>query len=498
MPLSVRRLVLACCLAAAPAAHAQSSLLSVVEPSVTQFQLANGLTFLVVERPEAPVVTFYTYANVGSVDEPSGQTGVAHVFEHMAFKGSTTLGTRNFTAERAAMEAEEAAFQRLRDARWRGAPQSEVERLQAEFTALRDTAKTYVEAAAFDRVLSAQGAVGMNASTGSDRTDYFYSLPSNRLELWFNTESDRFLNPVQREFYQERDVVMEERRMRTDSNPIGRLIEEFLAAAFKAHPYGWPTVGHMSDLQALSRTDAQGFFDTYYAASNLTMAIVGDVDADEVRALAERYFGPMPLRPRPEGVRTVEPPQMGERRVTVEDRAQPLAVVGFHRPAASHPDHAVFTVLQDVLGNGRTSRLYRGLVEPRLAVAAQGLNGFPGTRYPTLFGMLLVPAPGVTTDSLEAAAYRLLDDVARNGVTEAELARAQARARAQLVGVLESNTGLARTLAAAHVLRGDWRAAFRDLDAISAVTAADVQRVARDTFRPTNRTVAVLRTPAGS
>jgi len=479
----------------APAAAAQS-LLDRVEPTVTTFTLDNGLTFVVARRPDAPVVTFYTYADVGSVDEPAGQTGIAHVFEHMAFKGTTTLGTRDLPAELAALDAEDAAFLALRDARRRGVPAAEIARLDSAFVAHRDSAKALAETAAFDTILSRHGAVGMNASTSADRTDYFYSLPANRLELWFNTESDRFLNPVQREFYQERDVVMEERRMRTESNPIGRLVEEFLAAAFKAHPYGWPTVGHMSDLQALSRDDAEVFFARYYGLSNLTIAIVGDVDPVEVRALADRYFGPAPRVPRPEGVRTVEPPQAGERRVTVEDRAQPVALVGYHRPAASHPDHAAYGVLEDVLAGGRTGRLYRALVEARLAVYADAFSGFPGEKYPHLLALYLVPAPGVSTDSLEAAAYRVLDEVATGGITPEELARAQARARSGLVGAMESSTGLARVLARAQALRGDWRAAFRDLDAVSAVTAADVQRVAAATFRPSNRTVAVLRPPS--
>ena len=168
--------------------------------------------------------------------------------------------------------------------------------------------------------------------------------------------------------------------------------------------------------------------------------------------------------------------------------------MGFHRPAASHPDDPAYDVLVDVLTGGRTGRLYQALVESGTAVYAEAFTGFPGTKYPHLLALYLVPAPGVSTDSLEAAATRVLDAVAAGGVTPDEVARAQARARSGLVGAMESNTGLARTLAAAHVLRGDWRAAFRSLDELARVTPADVQRVAAATFRPSNRTVAVLRT----
>ncbi len=480
----------------AVAAHAQPAAPTLeqrFERDVTSFTLANGMTFVVAERHEAPVVTFFTVARVGGADEPAGQTGVAHLFEHMAFKGTTTLGTRGLAAETAALAAEEAAYLRLRAASIAGdAPDS----LRARFVALRDTAATLVVPAAFDALVSRHGAVGLNATTSADRTAYFYSLPANKVELWFNTESDRFQNPVLREFYQERDVVMEERRLRTESSPTGRLVEEFLAAAFLAHPYGQPVVGHMSDLAALSRTEAQAFFDRYYGPANLTVAIVGDVQPDQVRALAERYFGPMAGGQEVPHVRTVEPEQRGERRVTVVDRAQPVVFVGHHRPSASHPDEAVYTLLLDLLATGRTSRFYRALVEPGLAVAAQPLDGFPGERYPSLVGYVLVPAPGVAPDSLEAAAARVVDELVRGGVTDAELSRARTRARAGLVAALDSRTGLASALAQAQALDGDWRTVFRRLDALDAVTPADVQRVAGDTFRATNRTVATLQTAA--
>src|SRR5690606_32592879 len=350
-----RYLVLFALVLAGPAAA--QGLLETFEPSVTEFTLDNGLTFVVVERHEAPVVSFMTYADVGSVDEPKGQTGIAHMFEHMAFKGTTSVGTADLDAELAALEAEEAAYQRLRAARLGGAPPAEVERLEQAFVALRDSAKTLLEESAFERILERNGAVGLNAFTSADQTGYLYSLPSNKLELWFAMEADRFRHPVLREYYVERDVVMEERRMRTESNPIGRLFEEFVTTAFKAHPYGQPTVGHMSDLQSISRTEAEAFFDRYYAANNLTIAIVGDVDPAQVRQLAERYFGPPPRRPEPERIGTVEPPQLGERRVTLVEQAQPFVFVGYHRPGGYHEDDAAFQVLTDVLANGRTSRL---------------------------------------------------------------------------------------------------------------------------------------------
>ena len=486
---------LAVLLALAVPAAAQG-LLAEFEPAVTEFTLDNGLTFVVVERHEAPVVSFFTYANVGSVDEPVGQTGIAHMFEHMAFKGTTSIGTADLEGELAALSAEEAAYLRVRTARLGGAPPEEVDRLEAEFVALRDSAKTLIEESAFEKLLERNGAVGLNAFTSADQTGYLYSLPSNKLELWFALEADRFRYPVLREFYVERGVVMEERRMRTESSPVGRLLEEFLTLAYKAHPYGKPTVGHMSDLENISRTEAEAFFDRYYAANNLTMALVGDVDPAEVRRLAERFFGPLPRRPAPDRIGTVEPPQLGERRTTIIDQAQPFVLTGYHRPSAYHPDDPAYGVLADVLSNGRTSRLYRALVERELALAADVIPAFPGEKYPALFAVYGVPNRGVDPREVEEALWAVLTEVAESGITAEELERAKTRARAGLVSGLESNAGLAGALAEAEALTGDWRTLFRELDAIEAVTAEDVQRVAAETFRPSNRTVATLRPDA--
>ncbi|MGB3544567.1 M16 family metallopeptidase, partial [Rubrivirga sp.] len=290
----------------APTASAQS-LLDTFEPNVTEFTLDNGMTFVIVERRDAPVVSFYTVADVGSVDEPVGQTGIAHMFEHMAFKGTTTIGTTDLEAELAALEAEEEAYLAFRDARLGGASETELERLEAAFIAARDAAKDLTTDNEFDQIISREGATGLNATTNFDKTDYFFSLPSNKAELWFALEADRFLNPVLREFYQERDVVQEERRLRTESNPIGRLLEEFFTIAFKAHPYGRPVVGHMADLETISRTEALAFYETYYVPNNLVSVVVGDIDPVQARQWAERYFGPIPAGDPPPPVRTVEP-----------------------------------------------------------------------------------------------------------------------------------------------------------------------------------------------
>lgn len=466
------------------------------ERRTTVHTLGNGWTFVIVERPVAPVFTFATYARVGSAQEVAGITGLAHMFEHMAFKGTTTIGTTDYAAEKVALEEMEAAYGAYQAARLAPRPDPEdVERLRAAFLARQEAAGEYVVANEFDEIIERAGGVGMNAFTSADWTGYFYSLPANKTELFAYLESDRFAQPVFREFYQERDVVQEERRLRTESQPIGKLIEQFLTVAFIAHPYGQPTVGYMSDLEAITMTDAQAFFDTYYAPSNLVTAIVGDVDAETLIPQLERYFERIPRRPDPPPLRTVEPPQIAAKRVTLEDPAQPFYFEGYHRPAVTDPDQAVYDAVDDILSNGRSSRLYRALVrDQKIASQVASFSGFPGERYPTLWMVYAVPARGVTNDRIEAALGAELARLASEDVTAAELERFKTRAKAGLLRSLRNNFGLANEIARHQALFGDWRQLFAYIDEVEAVTAADVRRVASETFRPTNRTLAVIET----
>ncbi|MHC4167978.1 MAG: M16 family metallopeptidase [Planctomycetota bacterium] len=471
------------------------------ERRMTEFTLDNGLTFLVLERHEAPVVSFHTYADVGAVDEVRGITGLAHLFEHMAFKGTKTIGTKDYEAETEALAKIDEAFLALKAEQRKGerADKARLEQLQKAMKEAQEQAQEYLVHDEYEEVFSREGSAGFNAYTSQDATQYIVSLPSNKVELWMMMESDRFANPVLREFYKEREVVMEERRLGVESQPVGRLLEEFMAAAYKAHPYGDNVIGHMSDIATLTRAEAEEFFEKYYAPSNLTIAIVGDVDPDQVRELAEKYFGPIPSGPKPEPVETAEPPQLGERRVAVEDPAQPFVLIGYHKPDVHHPDDAVFDALTDIVGMGRTSRLYKSLVkEKQIAVYASGFQGMPGNKYPSLFLFYAVPARGHTNEESEDAIDVEIERLKTELVTPEELAKAKTRSRASLVRQLASNSGLASQLTFFHVLTGDWRNLFRQLDKIDKVTAEDIQRVAKEYFTTKNRTVAVTKTTAAA
>src|SRR6478735_6875408 len=380
---------------------------------VIEHKLANGMTILMVERHQAPVVSINMTFGVGGVNEQVGQTGLAHLYEHMAFKGTSTVGTKDYEREKPILEELHRVGteleQRQRDISRRGADmpvepaeQAAIEGLQKRFKELQDQAAQYVAGNEMALLYQRHGGVGLNASTGKDLTRYVISLPSNRLPLWAAIESDRMAHPVLREFYKERGVVMEERRLRNDDSPSRLLYETFTSAAFRAHPYGIPTIGWESDILSLTPADTEAFFKAHYGPGNATIAIVGDIHPPDVMVLIEQTFGKIPSAPPQPPIVTVEPPQRGERRVEVEFDAEPSVVIGFHKPALGHPDDYVFDVIDAVLGDGLTSRLYTSLVrEKRIAASAGSDSNYPGVRSPNLFVLSATPLAPHTTAEIE-------------------------------------------------------------------------------------------------
>jgi predicted Zn-dependent peptidase len=462
---------------------------------VTVKTLPNGLTVVICERPEAPVFSFFTHVDTGSTQEDVGKSGLAHMFEHMAFKGTDKIGTTNYPAEKLALEKVEttyAAFDLERHKRV-GRDEQKLKDLQKAWEDATADANQYVVLNEFGQIIENNGGEGLNAFTDNDETGYNYSFPSNRVELWAYLESERFLHPVLREFYKERNVVMEERRMRTDSAPIGRLVEQFESAAFVAHPYHRPIVGFMSDLQSFSATDAQRFFDKYYIPANMTVAVVGDVKAAEVMPILEKYFGRLPAKPKPAELSTVEPPQMAERRVVLYDQAQPFFIEGYHRPDYRDKDDAVYDAISDLLSNGRTSRLYRSLVrDKKIAAQTAGFGDFPGQKYPNLFVFYAVPLPGHSNKEMEDAIHAEIERLKNENISDDELKMVKTRAKAGLLRSLAENEGLAQAIATTQARYSDWRELFAGIDRIDKVTKEDIRRVANQTFINTNRTVAVI------
>jgi predicted Zn-dependent peptidase len=466
---------------------------------VQEFTLPNGLRFLVVERHQAPVFSFCTVVNSGSANDAVGTTGIAHMMEHMAFKGTTRVGTSDYAAEKPLLDAEDRAWAAVLDERRRGAraDSARLRTLETAFGGAEDAARKLVVSNEATQMVEQAGGQGINASTRSDVTSYFYSLPSNRLELWAALHAGTFVDPVFREFYKERDVVYEERRLRYESSPIGRLFYEFITTAFNAHPYGFGGIGYPSDLKTFSRQQGEDFFRRNYVARNMTVSLVGDVPLADARRLAEKYFGAISDAPAPPPLDTVEPKQIAERRVLIEDKAQPIVIIGWHIPAATDPSYAACKAAADLLGGGNWSRLYKALVkEKKIAVQAASGTGTPGEKYPNLFITFLVPASGQDPVKVEQEAYRVIDEaMTTKPFTDEELDGYKVRVRADKIGSVEQNVELAEALSDAQALYGDWHEFFREQERVQALRPADLAAAMRTALVRSNRTVALIQNP---
>jgi predicted Zn-dependent peptidase len=431
------------------------------------------------------------YADVGSANESYGITGISHLLEHMAFKGSKIVGTTDYEAEIKILNELDALYDEIKKEKAKAKPDAEkVKEMEEQFETLRLKAKEYVATDEFIDMMIKEGDRTLNAYTSFDATQYIDSLPSNRLEFWMAMTSDRFLNPVFREFFKERDVVMEERRLGLETRPIGKLIEDFVATVFKAHPYHHHVIGHMSDLENITRQDVEEYFRKYYGPSNLTVGIVGDVKAEDVFRMAELYFGRIPSGPKPEPVRTEEPEQWGERRVTVEARSQPIIIVGYHRPDARHQDDAALEALANILGQGRSSRLYQVLVkEKKVAVHVESFNDFPGNKFPNLIAFLAVPAQNHTSKECLELIDEEIGKIKEESVTPEDLTKFKRNAEKNFLERMKSNASMASLLTYADVVLGDWKLTFDQVQEIRAITDEDVKRVANAYLIKKHRTI---------
>jgi len=504
MAISPGRGIVAALIAAAP-------LLAQTVP-VKEHTLSNGMRLLLVERHDKPTVSAAWIVRAGSANEKPGMTGVAHLFEHMMFKGSKIIGTTNITRDleinaaqdkiQAEIRKEESILRKkelageisdMRDPKFRSPNH---QKLVEEMEKLVKEQQALLVKDEFSKIYTQAGGTGLNAFTYQDATCYIMTVPSNRLELWSWMESERLFQPVFREFYKERDVVGEERRLRTESTPTGKFEETFEAMVWMAHPYHWPVIGWPSDVSSLTREQANEFFATYYAPNNLTTVLVGDFKSDEAIALCERYFGRIPTNPKgvPEII-TLEPKQLAEKRMNAEAETTPTAEIVFKAVPAGHKDNNAMEVLASML-NGRSGRLYKALVEQQ-KVATQVRANMQGMKYGGTFGITGMAAADHTPEEVEKAIYRELEKIQKDGVTEQELRKAKNQAQANSFRRLEDNLGLTIQLAIADATTG-YKAFLEDPAKTEAVTLADVQRVAKEYFVKENRNVAIYTRKAGA
>ncbi|WP_306598595.1 pitrilysin family protein [Geothrix sp. 21YS21S-2] len=468
--------------------------------------LPNGLRVLLVERHNQPSIACGWVARAGSANETAGATGMAHLFEHMMFKGTDTIGTRNAARDRelnALQDRVRAGIRqevdRLRERQRRGGlgsledPSARSPRHQElldEFNRLVAEQRSLVVKDELPKLYDEMGATDLNANTTPDRTFFHITVPANKLELWAWLESDRLKNAVFREFYSERDVVLEERRQRTDGSPAGRIMEAFAALSWEALPYRWPVIGWPSDVTQITREQADAFYATYYAPNNLSLILVGDFRTEEAFALVERYFGRLAANPAGvPPVLTTEPLQVAEQRMVAEADASPMLRVSYKTVSGVHRGAPALQVLAGVL-NGASGRLHRALVLHDQAALSVRAGAF-GMRYGGTFNVMAEPAPGRGPADLEPVLYRELERIRTGGVTEEELTRVKNQAQVALFRMLENNGGLRYALAEAEGMG----TAADLLDAprrLREVTRDDVMRVARTYLSPENRTVLLL------
>ncbi|NKB88622.1 MAG: insulinase family protein [Acidobacteria bacterium] len=468
-------------------------------------ELDNGMKFLLIPRPGDPNISAGWVTKVGSVNESAGTTGVAHLFEHMMFKGTDTIGTTDAEADRRVIEHLDGLHAQIREHEqelirqerlgliddWKN-PEHRTpahQELMDDFQTALDEQKGLIIKDDFDRIYTGQGASGMNAGTGNDFTVYFINVPANKLELWFWMESDRLQNPVFREFYSERDVVHEERRLRVDSTPTGLLTEQFNAMFWESSPYGWPIGGWPSDLYGMTREEALAFFDVYYAPNNLAAALVGDFDPDEAIAWAEQYFGGIPRGPRePEPVRTWEMEQQGEKRMYGTADTTPQVQIRYHTVADGHVDEPALVVMGQVL-SGRTGRLFKSIVEEQ-ELATQASGGQNGFKYDGYFQLTGLAKDGVTPEQVEEAIYSEIEKLKSEVVGERELQKVKNQNAAAEFRRLQGSFGLMVQLLLNEAGRG-WDVINTVGPKLQAVTVEDIQRVANEYFDDDKRAVAI-------
>ena len=465
-----------------------SRLLRKLEKDVFVSKLDNGVTVIIYRRGHAPVFSGSISVRVGGVDEQPGSTGISHMLEHMAFKGTKSIGSKD-------SERELQLLDRLEDL---VAKEKQVSELSKEELALRQKLekqlKEIADDNALDRIYREIGSEDLNATTGSETTDYFVSMPRSAFELWCKLEADRLVNPVMRQFYPERDVVLEERRMRFEDSPGGKIYEAVLGAAFKVHPYGKPVIGYESDLRGLTARMTADFHRQFYHGGNITVAIVGDVDPDRDLDLIEDYFGQVPAGVTIPRSIPAEPEQTEERVVSLNLPSNPQLVLAYKKPNYPHPDDAPLTVLGELLAGSRTSVLYKNLVQKEQTLSGIDYFEAPATGFPNLLIFQAVPRFGVSNQQAKERIEQELSNFLASIVSEAELTKVKRGLSRSYIEELDSNIGLARSLATTQTVYNDWTAHIRWFDEMVKVSPEDVQRVGRQYLKPERRTTAFLET----
>jgi predicted Zn-dependent peptidase len=471
-----------------PAARADDSASALADMAgkVRFYTLKNGLRVLLYNRGSAPVFAGAVVVRVGGSDETVGDTGISHLFEHMAFKGTRTIGTKDYAREKVLLERLETIAGASRAGQEMSAEQKK------EWEAIHTQLRSLWVSDDFTRRYEKQGAVGLNATTDKEFTKYFVNLPRSAFELWCQMESDRIINPVMRQFYQERDVVLEERRMRFEDSPGGKLYELLLGVAYQRHPYRDPVIGYEHDIRQLTASKLEAFRRRFYRPRNMVVSVVGRVNPEEDIKVIEEYFGAIPDTGDVSRDIPAETSQQGERRVALTLKASPELIVAYQKPNYPHPDDAPISVAAEILAGGKTSPLYVELVKRRQLAAAIDIDEGPGVAYPNLLMFGATPKAPHTPEDVLAAFDAVISRFLKSGPTAEQLEVAQRSIGMDYLGHLQSSQSLALDLASSELVYGSWRASVDWYDKMKAVTIADVKRVAEAYLVSERRTVATI------
>jgi predicted Zn-dependent peptidase len=461
--------------------------LNELKVKVETWKLSNGIKVVFYRRHTAPVFAGQVWVRVGGVDEQVGLTGIAHFLEHMAFKGSEVIGTKDYSKEKGLLARLEEIVTTADD------QTAALHGLEA--SSILKELSLLLEDNELGRIYTKAGASGLNAMTSKDYTSYVVKLPSSAFELWCWMESDRLLNPVFRQFYKEREVVQEERRHGYEDDPGGKLYEGLLQKAFTSHPYRFPTIGYSQDLKKLTATQMRKFYDEHYVPHNMTLSLVGDIPIEDAKELTEKYFSRIKkgqIDEIKEGI-LPETPQTESRSVVLNLDAQPQLIIAYHKPTAPDLADAHFSVLHSLLSEGRSSLLNKILVEEERLALGVDTGEAPGERYDNLFYVEVTAVPGIAAEVIVDRVQQILDTFITNPPNTKLIEEAKKRSRIAILKLLSSDEGLASILGKTQSLYGDWKEIFRFYSTMEKTTASDLAELSRKYLQPSNRTVAEIK-----
>ena len=448
--------------------------------------LDNGLTIIMYKRGHAPVFTGVVSVRVGGSDEKVGKTGISHVFEHLAFKGTKKIGTKNYNKEKKLLEElEKLSLETDAGNKFSDEQKNKWDDIHNKLRKLWDDE-------AFSKEYEKRGATGFNASTDKDITRYYVSLPKSEFEFWAESEADRIINPVMRQFYQERDVILEERKMRFENSPQGKMYENFLQNMFLTHSYRNPLIGYEEDIRHLTATDVLNFQKKYYVPSNIVVAVVGDIDYEKDFEILESYFSKLPIGKEIRRGVLKERKQEGERRVNFNYNANRNILIAYHKPNYPHKDDLIISVLTQILAGSKISPLYTKLVKESKCASYVGDDEGPGSAYPNYVGFYIVPNGTCTDEQIIKIYDEVIANFKEKGFTNEDLKIAKKNILTSTIAVLNSNEALAKMLAETKLLYGNHKVMLDWMEGLKKVSLADLKRILNKYFIFDNRTIATI------